>query len=104
MEKTEPITHRDPAFDALKFFAIFLVLWGHAIQHLVSTEYYDEPIYRIIYSFHMPLFMTIVGYFSTNSNGNSIRSTLMKKFRQLLLPACIFGIMPSFVGYYKWGG
>ena len=103
MYNPKPIIYRDPTFDALKFFAIFLVLWGHAIQYLVSTEYYDEPVYRIIYSFHMPLFMAIVGYFSSGSKSNNILSTLMKKFRQLLLPACIFGLIFLFLGCYKGG-
>ena len=28
--------------DALKLFAIFLVLWGHAVQHLLSSEYWTS--------------------------------------------------------------
>lgn len=51
-------------FDLLKLFAIFLVIEGHCVQHLLDTNEYDEPLYSFIYSFHMPLFMTIAGFFS----------------------------------------
>lgn len=98
------IKERDIVFDALKFFAIFLVLWGHAIQHLSTREYFDEPVYRIIYSFHMPLFMTIVGYFSSSIVKLNPYPFLLKKSRQLLLPACTFGLFFLFLGIYRWGG
>lgn len=100
-----PLTkNRDLVFDALKFFAIYMVLWGHAIQWLSSTPYYEQPIYRIIYSFHMPLFMTIVGYFSIGSNTLPPHQFFIKKARQLLLPAITFGVILFVIGYYKWGG
>lgn len=84
---------RNHVFDALKFFAIFLVLWGHCIQYFLSSNYYDEPLYRIIYSFHMPLFMAIVGYFSKNIVSYSFGETIKKKGRQLLLPSICMGII-----------
>ena len=79
--------------DALKLFAIFLVLWGHAVQHLLSSEYWDEPVYRIIYSFHMPLFMTISGFFGAKLFSIPFTSVLRRKFRQLLLPAISFALI-----------
>lgn len=79
---------RIKTFDILKCIAIFFVIWGHCIQHLVSSNYEDEPVYRIIYSFHMPLFMMISGYFSVSSYQKSIIPFIGKKFRQLIIP-CI---------------
>lgn len=81
--------------DALKFFAIYLVLWGHNIQYFHWTQaYYDEPIYRIIYSFHMPLFMALSGFFATSLSNKSFITVLRDKFIRLILPiitmACIF--------------
>ena len=55
------------SFDILKLFAIFLVLWGHCIQYFLSSKPVDEPLYRTIYAFHMPLFMMISGYFAASS-------------------------------------
>ena len=79
-------TIRIKAFDILKLYAIFLVLWGHSIQYFLSSEPYEEPVYRIIYSFHMPLFMMISGYFSLSSMSQTSWNFVKKKFFQLVLP------------------
>lgn len=81
------------SFDLLKFFAIFLVLWGHSIQYFLSSIYYEEPVYRFIYSFHMPLFMMISGYFSVSSISLNFGQFLKKKSIQLLLPSASWGII-----------
>lgn len=89
--------------DALKLFTIFLVLWGDCVQHLVSTHYYEEPVYRFIYSFHMPLFMTISGFFAANIAKRSFWDALFRKFRQLILPAISFGIIVFIMfALYRW--
>ena len=84
---------RIKAFDFLKLFAIFLVIWGHAIQYFLSSDYSNELVYRIIYSFHMPLFMMISGYFSVSSMSLSIGQFLKKKIVQLLLPVISWGLV-----------
>ena len=82
---------RDLTFDALKIFAIFLVLWGHCILHLTSREAADDALFRVIYSFHMPLFMTMAGYFSASALGMTFRDLLAAKGRQLILPSVVVG-------------
>ena len=77
---------RQPAFDALKLFAIFLVLWGHAIHYGQSDHTGTNLVYRTIYSFHMPLFMMVSGYFAASSLRAPVGKFLWRKFRQLLLP------------------
>ena len=77
---------RQPAFDALKLFAIFLVLWGHTIHYGQSDHTGANWVYSTIYSFHMPLFMMISGYFAAGSLRASADKFLWRKFRQLLLP------------------
>lgn len=64
----ETLKVRDITFDAIKLFAIYLVIWGHCILHLQGYKFdqWQNPIYRLICSFHMPLFMTISGYFAQN--------------------------------------
>ena len=84
---------RQPAYDLLRFVAIFLVLWCHSIQYLVHTQPYDEPLYRIICSFNMPLFMTLAGYFSLSSMRLSFQDMIVKKARQLLLPCLTFAVV-----------
>lgn len=54
---------RNTYIDIVKGFAIILVVLGHSIQFgsgydfRANAECFDNWLYRIIYSFHMPLFM-----------------------------------------------
>ena len=84
---------RLPFFDFLKMFAMFFVLWGHAIQHLQSGEVWGETMHKIIYSFHLPLFMTIAGFFSLSSMNLGLIDILKKKGIQLLLPCVTWGLV-----------
>ena len=78
--------------DLLKAFAIYLVIWGHAILHFQPN--YDKSIcFNIINSFHMPLFMMLSGYFATSSMALSGKEIASKKIRQLLLPCFSWGIL-----------
>lgn len=77
-------------FDLLKAFAIFLVIWGHAIKHLMDVDSHGVVAFNVIYSFHMPLFMTIVGFFAASSLKSHPWEFLKHKFKQLLLPAFVW--------------
>lgn len=87
------IRQREVYMDILKCFAIFLVLSGHCVQYLVSSQYAEEPLYRIIYSFHMPLFIMIVGYFFAKGVQHGFFKTAYKKFNQLILPFLVWTIL-----------
>lgn len=55
--------NRNVTIDVLKGITIILVVLGHVIQTIYSPDSYDENwIFKIIYSFHMPLFIFISGY------------------------------------------
>lgn len=47
--------------DALEGVAIVLVVLGHAIMR-TFTEFWTNPVWRLIYAFHMPLFALLCGY------------------------------------------
>ena len=72
-------------FDALKAFTIFLVLWGHCIQYLLHSDS-DSTIFRLIYTFHMPLFMMMSGYFSFSAIKRGFWESIITRARMLLLP------------------
>ncbi|MBB6271531.1 fucose 4-O-acetylase-like acetyltransferase [Pedobacter cryoconitis] len=75
---------RDKNIDALRGFAIILVILGHSLQY--SGLKFDENIcFRLIYSFHMPLFMFISGYVSLFSV-EKIVSGFKKRSVLLLFP------------------
>ncbi len=51
---------RDKTVDALKGYAIILVVLGHVIGYIADEN--NNKIFEFIYSFHMPLFMFLSGY------------------------------------------
>lgn len=54
---------RDRVLDATKYILIVLVVIGHFIEPSRSTSSTACTLYCMIYSFHMPLFVIISGYF-----------------------------------------
>lgn len=80
------------SLDLLKAFAIYLVIWGHAIMHF-QPDFEKSVCFIVIYAFHMPLFMMLSGYFATSSMKLEVSDLLSKKFRQLLLPCISWGIL-----------
>lgn len=81
---------RDLVFDAIKLLAVFLMVWTHALADFRTLDYFDNTIFVKVYSFHMPLFMAMVGYFSESVASKSYPRIIATKFRQLLLPAIAF--------------
>lgn len=78
---------RQPYFDSLKFFAMILVIWGHCVERCVSRPCTEEPMWHFIYTFHMPLFMVISGYFSLSAiRMGNFKQLFLKKSKALLLP------------------
>ena len=71
--------------DAFKGIAILLVVFGHAIQS--NTSSFDENVFfRVIYSFHMPLFMFLAGLVASYSFEMPTYPFLKKKFMALAVP------------------
>ena len=53
---------RNKLFDFYKGIAIILVVMGHTFQYIIYPSSFDESIeFRLIYAFHMPLFVLISG-------------------------------------------
>lgn len=76
--------------DYLKAFAIFLVILGHTIQQTAEHDPFFSRLFAIIYSFHMPLFMAISGYFMHRTLERGLPAYLLFRSRQLLLPVVSF--------------
>jgi fucose 4-O-acetylase-like acetyltransferase len=78
---------RDPFFDNAKFFAILLVVAGHSIVSLRDIRF-AHAAYLFVYTFHMPVFIVITGYFSrrfTFSGGKA-----RKLLTNLAVPYVVF--------------
>lgn len=86
------------SMDMLKGFAIIMVIAGHAVQYLISGHYYDKEVYRLIYSFHMPLFMAITGFFASGGGGKYVSvKQLAKRTYHLLLPLVVYAFVMRFI-------
>lgn len=55
---------RDYLFDNYKVFLIFLVVIGHFIEPSYTNNEFLYTLKWFIFSFHMPAFIFISGYFS----------------------------------------
>ncbi len=80
---------RIQSMDLLKLFAIFLVIYGHSLQRLISVPAAEQPMFRFIHSFHMPLFMAISGFFAASLQKLSVKEFFVKKGKQLIVPSVV---------------
>lgn len=90
---------RNVFIDIIKGVAIFLMLWGHCIQYCIvgsGLDFWDNCVFKFIYSFHMPLFMLVSGFLFFYSCINRSLADLLKHRTQALLQPIIFG---SFFDY-----
>lgn len=86
---------RNQKIDFIKFISVFLVIWGHTIQHVYTNlGFFDNPMYLLIYSFHMPLFAFISGFLSLRTFlKSSLKEIIIKKSVRLLYPGMIWGLI-----------
>ncbi len=86
---------RNTFWDYVKGVTILMVIVGHQIQYSTgSGVFFNDIIFKFIYSFHMPLFMFVSGFFFYNSvNKHSSLKILKNKSIQLILPIITFTIV-----------
>lgn len=91
------IKDRDYFFDNARAILIFLVVLGHLLQPYTSEDKFLQALYLLIYSFHMPTFLFISGYFAKNLDKPNYLEKIAKK---LLLPYVIFFAFFSLYYYF----
>ena len=85
--------------DVLKGILIILVVFGHNIQfgsgnNMLSNElYFENSVFRFIYSFHMPCLMALSGFFF----GLVIdrKDMWRRRIQTLLFPTLIWSLVPA---------
>lgn len=91
---------RNIYIDMVKGTAIFLMLWGHCIQYCVAgteMDFFENFLFKTIYSFHMPLFMLVSGYlFFYSFSKRSMKELLIHRTQSLLHPI-VFGSLFIFL-------
>jgi len=88
---------RNNFLDLIKGIAIVLVVFGHSIQvgnggeWFKNNLYYENVLFKVIYSFHMPVFMMISGYlFYYTMQNHSDKEILLSRITRLLIPIFIW--------------
>lgn len=91
---------RNTFLDIVKYFTMFLVIWGHVVQQTFiasnSISPFNDYIYQIIYTMHMPLFMGLCGFFyaqpvSFSSSAIFNKEKLIYRLKALLIPMIVVG-------------
>jgi fucose 4-O-acetylase-like acetyltransferase len=103
--------------DFVKFVAIVFVVWGHVLQYGVRyTPHYDgffhDPMFGFIYSFHIPLFMVLSGFFAASCLKRNFFVLLKNKVMQLFVPCVMWTVLYRVilllvllaVGFFPWFG
>ena len=89
--------------DMIKGLAIFLMLWGHCIQCCIygsGLDFFENGVFKVIYSFHMPLFMLVSGYlFYFSFTKRELRELLVHRTQSLLQPLLFGTAFGYFLGY-----
>lgn len=108
-------TKRIEYLDTAKGIAIFLMVMGHTIAWNYSdwnfltlrpifqtpTQVQESLLWKLIYSFHMPLFFMISGYL--NYKPQPIKKIITKKIGRLLIPYIFTGFLLLLLrGYYGY--
>lgn len=99
------------SIDYVKGIAIFLVILGHCIQcgsgsvYNQNQSFFDDFIFRLIYSFHMPLFMIISGFlFGKTASGKTFLVILKNRSIRLLLPIVVWQTLFMLLSFVRNGG
>lgn len=86
--------------DNAKGILIILVIVGHAFQ-FIYPEYDHNFLFRVIYSFHMPLFFCISGYLANRRKKHSF-NVIKKRFIQLLIPFVTWAFISPLIYNDRW--
>lgn len=79
----------------LKGLAVFFMIWGHCVQYCIphGVDFFENTVFKFIYSFHMPLFMLISGYlFYASLEKREFKEIISHRVSTLLYIAVAGGI------------
>ncbi|MER5435038.1 acyltransferase family protein [Streptomyces sp. NPDC002588] len=83
-----PAGQRDAFFDNAKYMAIVLVAVAHSWEPIKGDSRVLQGAYMVVYTFHMPAFIIISGYFSRSFDGSPAR--LKRLITGIAVPYVLF--------------
>ena len=94
------IQSRKAYLDAMKFFAIVLVVFGHCMQKYVNN-YTNTIIYNFIWLFQMPAFFFVSGYLHIKEEKvvrtKNMWKYIFKRFKAYFIPIVTFVILNTLI-------
>ena len=92
---TEKPSQRNQTLDVLKSVAIFMVVVGHVMVSLYPENYNEKFIFKICYSFHMPLFIFLAGGVTAFKTNDVIMHVqwIFRCFKRLMIPYFIWTVI-----------
>lgn len=87
-------TLRQDWADYVKAIAIYVMVLGH-------SELYNQDIRLFIYSFHMPVFFLLTGFFEKGIGERSFKERMVKAIKTMIVPYFVFNV---FGMTYCWYG
>jgi len=94
----QPTKKRDAFFDNAKYLAIVLVAMGHAWEPLRGDSRAAAALYITVYTFHMPAFIVISGYFSRSFDASPNR--IKRLVTGVAVPYVLFEVAYTF--FKRW--
>ncbi|MFE7772875.1 acyltransferase family protein [Streptomyces sp. NPDC057445] len=93
-----PARRRDPYFDNAKYLAIVLVAVAHAWEPVMDGSRATRALYMFVYTFHMPAFIIISGYFSRSFSARP--DQLRRLVGGVMVPYLVFEV--AYTLYKRW--
>lgn len=78
---------------------IFLVVFGHFIRSFIENDPYVLALYKTLYTFHMPAFIIVSGFFA---KGFYKKGYIPKLVKKLILPYLLFQVIYSIYYYFLY--
>ncbi|MEV1050913.1 acyltransferase family protein [Streptomyces sp. NPDC049887] len=96
--KAAPVKRRDAYFDNAKYLAIVLVAVAHAWEPLMDGSRATRAAYMFVYTFHMPAFIIISGYFSRSFQARP--DQLKRLVSGVVVPFVVFEV--AYTLFKRW--
>ncbi|MFE4691142.1 acyltransferase family protein [Streptomyces sp. NPDC056749] len=96
-----PAKHRDAYFDNVKYLAIVLVAVAHAWEPVMDGSRVTRALYMFVYTFHMPAFILVSGYFSRSFDMSSAK--VKRLVTGVVVPYVLFETAYSLFKRYAGG-
>jgi fucose 4-O-acetylase-like acetyltransferase len=90
---------RNYYFDNAKVILIFLVVFGHFLRSFIEHDQIVLALYKTLYTFHMPAFIIVSGFFA---KGFHKKGYIPKLFKKLILPYLLFQVIYTIYYYFLY--